>query len=356
MALIRSLGYNVVVGRRAIPSLRAFLKRNNYASHFILCDENTLQHCLPLLITACPELANAHVIEIESGEMSKSIEFCVHIWQTLAENNAGRDTLLVNLGGGVVSDLGGFCASVYKRGIDFVNVPTSLLAMADASIGGKTAIDFGGLKNLVGMFAQPKGVFIEPGFLQTLPERHFDNGMAEIYKMALIADAKLWTELHADKNRLKIETVVMRVLELKNRIVIKDPYDRGPRKILNFGHTIGHALEMKEEEAGKDILHGEAVLIGMIIECHIAWQKKLLAKPSLTSVADALFSKCGYKVATLRAEELLVRMRNDKKNRKNKLVFALISSIGKCVPDVEVSEAQIKRAFDFYNSLLHDKA
>jgi 3-dehydroquinate synthase len=150
MARIKSLGYTIEISNKSLETLNTFIKKQSYSSGFVLCDENTMQHCLPLLIAKCPNLRSAHIIEIESGEHSKSIEFCTHIWQTLTENNADRNSVIINLGGGVVSDLGGFCASVYKRGIDFINVPTSLLAMADASVGGKTGIDFNAIKNVIG--------------------------------------------------------------------------------------------------------------------------------------------------------------------------------------------------------------
>src|SRR6218665_2943244 len=159
MPVIKANGYAVHVGKQGFKAIAAFLGRHKYSSFFILCDENTLQHCLPLLVMQCPQLGEAQVIEIESGEASKSLEFCAQIWQTLLENQAGKSTLFINLGGGVVSDLGGFSASVYKREIDFIHIPTSLLAMADASVGGKTGIDFSGIKNSIGSFAQPRAVF-----------------------------------------------------------------------------------------------------------------------------------------------------------------------------------------------------
>ncbi|HOZ88147.1 MAG TPA: 3-dehydroquinate synthase family protein, partial [Bacteroidia bacterium] len=195
MTLIKSGGYQITIGKKALNGLSAFLAKNRYSSFYILCDENTLQCCLPTLVISCKALAQAQVIEIESGESSKSMEFCAQVLQTLAENGADKKALLINLGGGVVSDLGGFSASVYKRGIHFINIPTTLLAMADASVGGKTGIDFAGVKNLVGTFAQPRAVFIYPDFLKTLPQRHVVNGFAEIYKIALVSDSKFWNEL-----------------------------------------------------------------------------------------------------------------------------------------------------------------
>src|SRR6478736_989196 len=159
---LKSSHYTISLGNKTLKALSAFTAKKKYSSYFILCDENTLQNCLPVLITSCPELSTAEIIEVESGEQSKSLEISSHIWHTLIENKADKNSLLINLGGGVVSDLGGFTASVYKRGIDFIHLPTSLLAMADASVGGKTGLDFGGIKNVIGTFSQPKAVFIYP--------------------------------------------------------------------------------------------------------------------------------------------------------------------------------------------------
>jgi 3-dehydroquinate synthase len=351
MATLRSLGYNVIIGKTALPRLSAFVSRNSFSSVVILCDENTLQYCLPLLITSCPELAGADIIEIESGEASKSLEICDHIWQTLAENNTDRNALLINLGGGVVSDLGGFCASVYKRGIKFINVPTSLLSMADASVGGKTGIDHHNIKNLVGTFAQPEAVFVDPAFLQTLPQRHIHNGMAEICKMALIADKKFWSELNSGNKKLDPEKLVTRSLELKNGIVLKDPSDKALRKTLNFGHTIAHALEMQSLLSGGGLLHGEAVFSGMIVESHIAWQKKLLSKTEMTEIVSGLKKEISASARALSFDNLISFMRHDKKNQDRKMLFSLPDAIGSCLCDIPVTELQVQKAFDFYNTL-----
>ena len=238
MAIIRSIGYTITIGNEFSKTLLSFLKTKKYSSYIIICDENTIQYCLPTLITSCSLLKDAHIIEIESGEASKSLEFCAHIWQTLIENKADKNSLIINLGGGVVSDLGGFCASTYKRGIDFINIPTTLLSMADASVGGKTGIDFAGLKNSIGTFAQPTGVFINPHFLETLSKRHFQNGLAEVFKIALTCDKIFWNELKTLDLEENKEQVVTKSIVLKNKIVLKDPFDKGIRKILNFGQSL----------------------------------------------------------------------------------------------------------------------
>lgn len=354
MAVISSTGYKVTTGPKSLAQLNTLLRNKKYSSVFILCDENTLLRCMPMLIVACPALQDAQVIELEAGEQSKTLEVCGMVWQTLAENGAGRDALLLNLGGGVVSDLGGFCASAYKRGIDFINVPTSLLAMADASVGGKTGIDFGGYKNMIGTFAQPNGVFVFPAFLQTLPQRHIANGMAEIYKIALVSDKTFWQKLHRSAMNTVAETDIAKSIALKNKIVLKDPFDKSVRKALNFGHTIGHALEAQRLGGKNELLHGEAILAGMVAESHMAFQKKLITKKELQEVTEFLFRQLHTKTGKLNFDDLSSYLINDKKVTGGKLLFSLPNGIGKCAIDVPVSEKQIKVALDFFNSFKHD--
>ncbi|MBL7933761.1 MAG: 3-dehydroquinate synthase [Bacteroidia bacterium] len=352
MSVLKSNGYNIIIGSDALKSLSAFLLKNHYTSYYILCDDNTLQYCLPILITKCQKLSEAEIIEIESGEQSKSIELSAYIWQTLLEQGADTSTLLINLGGGVVSDLGGFTASVYKRGIDFINIPTSLLAMADASVGGKTAIDFNGVKNSIGSFAQPKSVFVYPDFLRTLNDRHLKNGLAEVYKIALISDSALWKNLK--KESITITTdIIYKSIGLKNKIVLKDPFDKGLRKILNFGHSIGHALETLFLGTAKELFHGEAIVAGMLIESHIAFQKKLISKSVLSEIYDTLISVFNPQpFFNLDLEHITDLLKNDKKNLKGKYFFSLPSKIGSCNFDIPVTEVQVKKAFIFYNDLL----
>ncbi len=348
MALIKSNGYVIEISVTVFKSVATFLQKNKYSSYFILCDENTLRFCLPKLILNCKQLKDAEIIEIESGEANKSIEIVINCWQTLVENNADKNTLLINLGGGVISDLGGFTASTFKRGIDFINIPTTLLAMADASVGGKTGIDFGGLKNSVGTITQPKAVFIYPKFLDTLPQRHIINGLSEIYKIALISDKLFWNKLKL--NATNVMQLVIKSVTLKNKIVLKDPFDKDIRKSLNFGHTIGHAIEALFLNTKNELLHGEAIAIGMLIESHIALQKKLITKVEFTEIITVLgLAFNGLRKLNLQSRELLLLMKHDKKNADNKLKFALVSSIGKCNVEVVVTEKQIEKAIYFFN-------
>ncbi|MEY3968412.1 MAG: hypothetical protein RL137_1317, partial [Bacteroidota bacterium] len=241
----------------------------------ILVDENTHDHCLEFLLTAFEALAEAEVILLPAGEQNKVLEVCFQIWETLTEAGFGRHDLLINLGGGVVTDLGGFVASVYKRGLSFINIPTSLLCMVDASIGGKTGIDFAGYKNQLGTFQEPIATYIDTGFLATLPEVEWRNGFAELLKHALISDHVLWEKLSKIQNiqqELQSETIQQGV-QIKNTIVEEDPLEKGKRKILNFGHTVGHALESYYLDTDQPLSHGHAVALGMLIEAQLSQMK-----------------------------------------------------------------------------------
>lgn len=349
--VIASNGYKVVVGSGAFKALNAFLAKLHHTQYFILGDENTIRSCLPVLIINCPLLGNAHIIEVDSGEQSKSLETSAMLWQTLLENEADRRCLLINLGGGMVSDLGGFCASVYKRGIDFVHVPTSLLAMADASVGSKTAIDLFAIKNVIGTFAEPKGVFVYPDFLETLPLRHYQNGLSEIYKIALVADKTLWNRLRKPSTDIGQLELIIKSIELKNNIVIKDPFDKALRKCLNFGHSIGHAVEAIMLNTQEPMLHGEAVVIGMIMESHVALQKKLITKNIFSEIVSTLGSSFELRRLPVDLFERIPSLiKNDKKNANGKILLALISGIGKPKWDVPVTERQIRKAIEYYTS------
>ncbi len=351
MPPIKSNNYSIEIGMDAFDHLNAFLKKNPYSAYFILCDENTLQHCLPLLVTSCPKLIEAHIIEIESGEASKSINVCIHLWQTLMEHELDKNALIINLGGGVVSDLGGFCASVYKRGISFINVPTSFLAMADASVGGKTGVDFNNVKNALGTFAHPKAVFVNPIFLNTLPKRHYRNGLAEIYKIALVSNDSLWKTLKSNEKK-NAQYLIRRSVTLKNKIVLKDPFDKGLRKILNFGHTIGHAVEASYLNTANELLHGEAILIGMIIESHLALQKKLLSETNFLEIISQLELELDFlRPTNLKLDLILPKIINDKKNSNKKLLFSLIDKIGSCQINIQINQKQIEKSLEFYNSI-----
>lgn len=342
----------VHIGPKVIKSLNTFLNKNTYSSYFILCDSNTLENCLSFIISSCPVLKEAEVIETEPGEDSKDISVVAHIWQTLADFGADKKALLINLGGGVISDLGGFAASTYKRGIDFINIPTSLMAMADASVGGKTGINFSGIKNSIGTITQPKAVFIHTAFLHTLPKKHLANGYAEIYKVALIRNKPLFNQIchQIISHKSPWDTLVKTSVDLKKKIVEKDPLEKGLRKILNFGHSAGHAIESLYLEKGRPLFHGEAVALGMCIESHIAWQKKRITKAQLQQIEKGL--QLNFQLPELSItdqERILYYLKQDKKNSHAEFLFALLKGIGGCDFNIKVKSTELNKAFDYYN-------
>jgi len=344
--------YDIHIGEAAPEKLSELLRRNRYSSLFILADENTTQHCLARLVTLVPKLAEAEVIELESGEENKTIETCLQVWRVLGELGADRHSLLVNLGGGVVSDLGGFVASTFKRGISFVNVPTTLLAQVDASTGGKTGVDLDGLKNEVGVFADPLELYIFPPFLQTLNRREMMAGFAEALKHGLIADAEYWSFLcginPADDSAW--ENIIRRSIEIKLQIVQQDPKEQDLRKALNFGHTVGHAVEtFFLEGASVSLLHGEAVAVGMICEAYLSYASAGLAPEMLDQVTTYLLNH--YAPVTLDPladHRLLELMRHDKKNSKGEINFTLLETIGRAAVNKKCSAQQILEALRYY--------
>lgn len=352
---LKATNYNIIIGNDSLKHLSVFLKKNNYSSYFILCDENTLQHCLSKLIFSCKQLKDAEIIEIESGETNKSIEIVAHCWHTLLENNADKNSLLINLGGGVISDLGGFIASTYKRGIDFINIPTTLLAMADASVGGKTGINFLNFKNQIGTITQPKAIFITPLFLETLSYRQLINGYAEIFKIALIKNKTFFDEISTKliDNSFNDVEVISKSIDLKNSIVKKDPNELNIRKILNFGHTVGHAVESLFLNKTNNLLHGEAVVIGMAVESYLSLLLKRISKAEFEKIISSL--KTNFEFPTIKANELndfYAYFKQDKKHKHNKYLLALLNGIGNCDYDVKVTQQQLEKSILFYNSTI----
>jgi 3-dehydroquinate synthase len=330
--------------------LNRFLKKNTFSRFIILADSHTLSHCYPIVVNGCPCLKEAHLIEIEPGEQHKNLNTCISIWQTLTELKADKQTLLINLGGGVICDIGGFVASTYKRGIPFIHLPTSLLAMADASVGGKCGVDFEGVKNHIGTITQPNSIFIQPAFLNTLPHRHLKNGLAEIIKIAFIADEKLQKQLLLKKAML--DDIIVKSVALKNRIVSKDPFDKGIRQSLNFGHTIGHAIESALLGTRKELLHGEAIAIGMLLESFIAVERKLIIKSHFDTICQMIvsfyptpaFSKSDMK-------KMMNFMLHDKKNNNSSVLMSLPKGKASCSIKTSVNMNTIESAFDFYKTI-----
>ncbi len=317
----------------------------------ILVDENTHDHCLEFLITGFEALAEAEVIMLPAGEENKVLEVCFQVWETLTEAGFGRHDLLINLGGGMVTDLGGFVASVYKRGLAFINVPTSLLAMVDAAVGGKTGIDFAGYKNQIGTFTAAQATYIDTGFLHTLPSQEWANGFAELLKHALISDGQLWQDLSKIQdiqNELRSETIQQGV-QIKVEIVAQDPTENGLRKILNFGHTIGHALESYYLNTETPLSHGHAVAIGLLLESHLSVELSTLTKEEFLSIETRIKSSYALQIPN-DAEGLWALMQQDKKNDNGEVRMCMLSRIGACVFDQKLAFEDFEKVLFGYRS------
>ncbi len=321
--------------------------------NFILTDTNTAKLCLPLIRSQFPGFDESRVISIDSGEGEKNISSLQHIWSFLLHHGAGRDSCLLNLGGGMITDLGGFAASTYKRGIRFVQIPTSLMGMTDAAIGGKTGINIGYVKNQAGTFALPEAVIVMPGFLKTLPWDELLSGFAEIFKAALALDHNFWNEikelsLNETKRAAIISLlengIIRRSIEIKAEVVTSDFRDQGKRQCLNFGHSIGHAMELL-----KDIPHGYAVAAGMLCEAFIS---KLLCGLPAKQFSDiercicVNFPKTKFKEKDI--EGIISLIRHDKKNFRDNIRMSLIEATGKCRFGISCPEGIIKDSLKHY--------
>ena len=350
---IQAADYSIGFGVDYYSALSQLINDKKYSKIVLLVDENTAQHCLNYVLQWLAVDVPFEIIEIEPGEENKTIETCTAVWETLVEMNVDRKALLVNVGGGMICDLGGFVASTYKRGIDFVNIPTSLLAMVDASVGTKTGVNLGGLKNMVGSFSQPQMVLIDTAFLETLPGNQMRSGLAEMFKHGLIADVSYWNQLK-NLGELTTEDLLLLIyhsVSIKNEIVLQDPFEENVRKLLNFGHTLGHVIETYSH-SGKGIqplLHGEAIAIGMILEAYISYKKNLLTKNSYLEIKETLnlmfesvvFTKNDIEICT----HLLI---HDKKNVNGVVQFTLLSDIGKGVINEVVDSELVNEAFNDY--------
>lgn len=334
----------------ADQALTEFLEHRDYTSLFILVDENTHQNCLDRLMLNRPY----HLIQIQSGEAHKQLKTCEYIWSEMVRNGADRHSLMINLGGGVIGDMGGYCASCYMRGIDFVQIPTTLLSQVDASIGGKLGVDFMGLKNFIGLFNNPREVIVDPDFLSTLDPLEFRSGYAEMVKHALIQDVDIWHRLIGKRNwkDQNWSEEIYDSINIKKRVVEKDPTEKGLRKILNFGHTIGHAVESLSLETDAPLLHGEAIAIGMICETYLS--ERTAAKADFTAVRkyiNSIYDNLDLGILSY-SNAILDKMKSDKKNKGGDLLFALLGQEGEAVYDVHVTTYQIRQCLsDAQNDL-----
>ncbi len=343
--------YAVHFNQVAYTHLNEHLAKKHYSKVFILVDENTHEHCLPQFMAQITVACDFEIIEIESGEINKNINTCTQVWEVLSELDADRKSLMINLGGGVVTDLGGFVASTFKRGIAFINVPTTLLAMVDASVGGKTGVDLGPLKNQIGVINQPEMVLVIPPFLKTLEERQLHSGYAEMLKHGLIQDANYWSTLKTVSSFDALDALIYDSVVIKNKVVLQDPTEQNLRKILNFGHTLGHAVEsyFLESETHETLLHGEAIAIGMILEAYLSYKCTSLPKEQLEDIKTTFLER--YKSVAFNnsdIETILSLLKFDKKNSHGNINFVLLNEIGKPVIDIQIPEELFQEAFAYY--------
>ena len=351
MKKIIAKNYSIFFNNDGYDSLSCYLKTCNYSKIFIHLDTNTNKKCLSVLLSKI-KISHFETIISKDGENNKNIESCINLWEKLSVLGADRKSLIINLGGGVVGDIGGFIASTFKRGIDYINIPTTLLSMVDASIGGKTGIDLGVLKNQIGSFYDPKMVIIDSVYLKTLHKSEIYSGYAEIFKHSLISDQQLFNNLCSELNSNIIynDKVIKQSIEIKNNIVLIDKKENKERKALNFGHTLGHAIESFLLKSEKRLLHGEAIGIGIVLASYISHKLFDFPLTSLNLIKDHIHSK--YKKVNFsitEITEIIGLLKHDKKNNHGKINFILLKKIGVPVYDVQVENKIIIDSFDYYN-------
>ena len=326
-----------------LDSCLKFFKPDRIA---VLVDENTLVHCLPKLQL----IKETPLIQINSGEKNKNIETCKIIWQQLTDFKFTRKSLLINLGGGVIGDMGGFVAATFKRGIQFINIPTTLLSQVDASIGGKLGIDFNEFKNHIGVFKDPDAIIICDEFLNTLCRRELKSGFAEIIKHGLIYDLNYWKDIQM-KLFSKItdwQYFIKKSVFIKADVIEKDPFESGLRKILNFGHTLGHGIESWYLDNEEDLLHGEAIAAGMIMEAKLALDLGLIEEKYFEQVVNYIDQSFDRITLFPPFDKFTSLLRQDKKNQGSTIMFSLINGPGSCLFDIKVKDNQIADAINFY--------
>jgi 3-dehydroquinate synthase len=336
--------------------LSDFFNRQNPPKVFVLTDSNTFIHCLPLISKILP--ANTEIFTIPAGESQKNIENLQKIWNFLTENFADKNSLLINLGGGVITDIGGFAASTYKRGMNFIHIPTGLLSQVDASVGGKNGINFRDIKNIIGTIRFPDKILISPQFLKTLPHDEFISGLAEMLKHGLIADESHAKEIFGKDLFSEISNpdvllpIIRKSIQIKTYFTNADPFEKGIRKALNFGHTFGHAFEQLSLKVGKPIKHGNAVAYGMICELFVSHKKLGFEMKSMLEIIEKtteIFGKPDFDSDSI--PELVSMMHHDKKNTDSQINCTCLSKIGKYEINVEISDETAKEALVFYKQL-----
>ncbi|HEY0652198.1 MAG TPA: 3-dehydroquinate synthase [Chryseosolibacter sp.] len=331
-------------------SLKEFLQTKKYSRVTVLTDENTSKHCYPLLANAFPE---HKIITIPSGEEHKTINTCSKIWDAMTSHALDRHSVLVILGGGVLGDMGGFCAATYKRGIDFILIPTTLLSQVDASIGGKLGVDFNHFKNHIGVFQTPALTVLHAGFLKTLSSREKRSGFAEIIKHCLISDKAMWDVLRSKSfENQDWDTLIRHSVGFKEQVVTEDPKEKGLRKILNMGHTIGHAIETFLLNAGNKVLHGEAIAAGLIAESWLSKERGFISNDEFSQIAKYILSTFGKIEIPQQNDDAIASLTlQDKKNEGDKILSVLLDGVGKARWDNVITKEEVKGALAIYRSL-----
>ncbi|MEO1053439.1 MAG: 3-dehydroquinate synthase [Bacteroidota bacterium] len=332
--------------------LNRLFKTEAYTKIGVLVDEHTKAHCLPHIAPALP--SDFILFEIKSGEQNKNLITCEKIWSEMTSSGFDRSSLLINLGGGVIGDMGGFCAATFKRGINFINIPTTLLAQVDASIGGKLGIDFGHYKNHIGLFQDPYQVIIYPEFLDTLPRTELRSGFAEVIKHGLIADQNYWASISGlSFDAQPWEEHIKHSIGVKGKVVENDPTEKGLRKILNFGHTIGHAVEgYYLNDDNQKLLHGDAVAIGMICEAYLSQERCGLSQEAFGKISSFILDIYEHlDIKQDQINDIVKLLGQDKKNKGNKILCSLLETEGKAVFDVVISVEDAKKALSYYSHL-----
>lgn len=343
----------IIISKDLCQSLTQAIDEVKHDLLFVLCDEITERLCLPV-ISDFECMRGAQLITIPATDTHKTLESLSHVWSELQRMGATRHSLMVNLGGGMVTDLGGFAASTFKRGIPYINIPTTLLSMVDASVGGKTGINFGGLKNEIGVFNNARSVILDTTFLRTMDHENICSGYAEMLKHGLINNEKMWAELLNFSLELSVEnlealgTMVAESVAVKQRIVTEDPTEQGIRKALNLGHTAGHAFESLALER-KPVLHGYAVAWGMIVELYLCCVKTNFPQDKMRQTVAFIKENYGRMAITCDDYPHLIElMHHDKKNQGNSINFTLLGGIGDIRINQTATEEEIKDALDFY--------
>ena len=348
--------YSVHFNEEGYVKLNQHLKSLKPSIIFLLVDTNTHEYCLPRFLSKIETEVPIEIIEIEDGEENKTIDTCVGVWNALAELNADRKSLLINLGGGVVTDLGGFVACTFKRGLPYVNVPTTLLSMVDASVGGKTGVDLGTLKNQVGVISNGDMVLVDTEFLMTLPQLEMRSGLSEMLKHGLIKDRNYWNSCKSlqDLSPDSLNLPIRESIEIKFDVVTQDPNERGLRKMLNFGHTLGHAIEsyFLKNENKLSLLHGEAIAIGMILESYLSHRLNHLSEEDLMDIVAVLnkqYDSVSFNPTDI--DIIINLLKHDKKNEHGKILFALLERLGEIKLDCLVENSLILESFDFFEKV-----